>query len=39
VDAIRRHHPARAARAMGQLLDQAIEDVARLEWPHREDPA
>jgi GntR family galactonate operon transcriptional repressor len=39
VDAIRRHHPAQAARAMGELLDQAIEDVARLEWPHREDPA
>ena len=31
VDAIRRHHPAQAARAMGKLLDQALEDVARLE--------
>jgi len=39
VDAIRRHQPAQAARAMGELLDQAIEDVARLEWPHRKDPA
>jgi GntR family galactonate operon transcriptional repressor len=40
VDAIRRHHPAQAARAMGELLDQAIEDVARLEWHHhREDSA
>ncbi|MEV6848192.1 FCD domain-containing protein [Actinoplanes sp. NPDC051411] len=39
VDAIRRHNPAQAARAMGELLDQAIEDVARLEWPHRKDPA
>ena len=39
VDAIRRHDPAQAARAMGELLDQAIEDVARLEWHHRKDPA
>jgi GntR family galactonate operon transcriptional repressor len=39
VDAIRRHNPAQSARAMGELLDQAIEDVARLEWPHRKDPA
>jgi GntR family transcriptional regulator, galactonate operon transcriptional repressor len=39
VDAIRRHNPARAARAMGELLDQAIEDVALLGWPHRRDPA
>lgn len=31
VDAIRRHDPAEAARAMGRLLDQAIEDVAKLE--------
>jgi DNA-binding FadR family transcriptional regulator len=31
VDAIRRHDPVRAARAMGRLLDQAIEDVAKLE--------
>jgi GntR family galactonate operon transcriptional repressor len=31
VEAIRRHHPAQAARAMGKLLDQAIEDVAQLE--------
>jgi GntR family galactonate operon transcriptional repressor len=31
VDAIRRRNPAQAARAMGKLLDQAIEDVARLE--------
>jgi DNA-binding GntR family transcriptional regulator len=38
VDAIRRHNPAQAARAMGELLDQAIEDVARLEWPHERTP-
>src|SRR4051812_6263272 len=31
VDAIRRHNPTQAARAMGKLLDQAVEDVARLE--------
>ena len=31
VDAIRRRNPAQAARAMGKLLDQAIEDVAKLE--------
>jgi GntR family transcriptional regulator, galactonate operon transcriptional repressor len=31
VEAIRRHHPTQAARAMGKLLDQAIEDVAQLE--------
>ena len=31
VDAIRRHNPAQAAKAMGALLDQAIEDVAKLE--------
>jgi GntR family galactonate operon transcriptional repressor len=31
VEAIRRHHPAQAAKAMGKLLDQAIEDVAKLE--------
>jgi DNA-binding FadR family transcriptional regulator len=31
VDAIRDHDPVQAARAMGRLLDQAIEDVARLE--------
>lgn len=37
VDAIRRHHPAQAARAMGTLLDQAIEDVARLERTRLED--
>jgi DNA-binding FadR family transcriptional regulator len=37
LDAIRRRHPAQAARAMGRLLDQAIEDVARLERTHRED--
>jgi DNA-binding FadR family transcriptional regulator len=37
VEAIRRHHPAQAARAMGKLLDQAIEDVARLEGTQRED--
>ncbi|MCO8270142.1 FCD domain-containing protein [Actinoplanes sp. TRM 88003] len=36
VDAIRRHHPAQAARAMGKLLDQAVEDVARLERTQRE---
>ncbi|MBM2613983.1 FadR family transcriptional regulator [Actinoplanes sp. LDG1-06] len=37
VDAIRRHNPAQAARAMGKLLDQAIEDVARLERTQHED--
>jgi GntR family transcriptional regulator, galactonate operon transcriptional repressor len=37
VDAIRRHHPAQAARAMGKLLEQAIEDVARLEGIVSED--
>ena len=37
VSAIRRHNPAQAARAMGRLLDQAIEDVARLERTPRED--
>ena len=37
VDAIRRHNPTLAARAMGKLLDQAIEDVARLERTLRED--
>jgi DNA-binding FadR family transcriptional regulator len=37
VEAIRRHNPAQAARAMGKLLDQAIEDVARLERTLRED--
>jgi GntR family transcriptional regulator, galactonate operon transcriptional repressor len=37
VDAIRRHNPTQAARAMGKLLDQAIEDVARLERTLRED--
>jgi DNA-binding FadR family transcriptional regulator len=37
VEAIRRRHPTQAARAMGKLLDQAIEDVARLEGKHRED--
>jgi DNA-binding FadR family transcriptional regulator len=31
VDAIRRGNPAQAARAMGKLLEQAIEDVAKLE--------
>jgi len=31
VDAIRRHDPVQAARAMGRLLDQAIEDVAKLD--------
>lgn len=31
VDAIRRHDPVRAERAMGRLLDQAIEDMAKLE--------
>jgi DNA-binding GntR family transcriptional regulator len=31
VTAIRRSDPAGAARAMGKLLDQAIEDVAELE--------
>jgi GntR family galactonate operon transcriptional repressor len=31
VDAIRRRNPGQAARAMGKLLDQAIEDVAKLE--------
>jgi GntR family galactonate operon transcriptional repressor len=36
VEAIRKHHPAQAARAMGKLLDQAIEDVARLERTPRE---
>jgi DNA-binding FadR family transcriptional regulator len=36
VDAIRRHNPAQAARAMGKLLDQAVEDVARLERTQRE---
>jgi len=33
VEAIRRHHPAQAARAMGRLLEKAIEDVAKLEAP------
>jgi GntR family transcriptional regulator, galactonate operon transcriptional repressor len=37
VDGIRRHNPAQAARAMRKLLDQAIEDVARLERTQRED--
>jgi DNA-binding FadR family transcriptional regulator len=38
VEAIRRHNPAQAAKAMGKLLDQAIEDVAKLEKrDHRED--
>jgi GntR family transcriptional regulator, galactonate operon transcriptional repressor len=37
VDGIRRHNPAQAARAMRKLLDQAIEDVARLERTPRED--
>ncbi|SNT08841.1 DNA-binding transcriptional regulator, FadR family [Asanoa hainanensis] len=37
VDGIRRHNPAQAARAMRKLLDQAIEDVARLERNHLED--
>jgi len=37
VEAIRRHNPTLAARAMGKLLDQAIEDVARLERTLRED--
>lgn len=38
VEAIRRHHPAQAARAMNKLLDQAVEDVARLESaPTREN--
>jgi len=31
VDAIRRHDPVQATQAMGRLLDQAVEDVARLE--------
>jgi GntR family transcriptional regulator, galactonate operon transcriptional repressor len=31
VEAIRRHDPAGAARAMGRLLEQAIEDVAKLD--------
>ena len=31
VDAIRRHQPAQATRAMVKLLDQAVADVARLE--------
>ena len=30
VEAIRRHNPGQAARAMGKLLEQAIEDVAKL---------
>jgi DNA-binding GntR family transcriptional regulator len=30
VDGIRSRDPARAAAAMGELLEQAIEDVARL---------
>ena len=37
VEAIRRRNPTQAARAMGKLLDQAIEDVARLEGMQRED--
>ena len=38
VDAIRRRHPEQAATAMGRLLEQAIEDVARLErTTQRED--
>jgi DNA-binding FadR family transcriptional regulator len=38
VDAIRRRDPARAARAMGKLLEQAIADVIELEKrTHRED--
>ncbi|WP_127502078.1 FadR/GntR family transcriptional regulator [Actinoplanes solisilvae] len=37
VDAIRRHNPTQAARAMGKLLDQAVEDVARLERTQHED--
>ncbi|MFI5889948.1 FadR/GntR family transcriptional regulator [Actinoplanes sp. NPDC051513] len=37
VEAIRRRNPTQAARAMGKLLDQAIEDVARLEGTLRED--
>jgi GntR family galactonate operon transcriptional repressor len=31
VDAIRRHDPVQATQAMRRLLDQAVEDVARLE--------
>ncbi|WP_436531924.1 FadR/GntR family transcriptional regulator [Actinoplanes sp. HUAS TT8] len=37
VEAIRRHNPAQAARAMNKLLDQAVEDVARLESAPREN--
>jgi DNA-binding FadR family transcriptional regulator len=37
VDAIRRHNPGQAARAMGKLLDQAIEDVAKLETSDRNE--
>ena len=37
VEAIRRRNPTQAARAMGKLLDQAIDDVARLEGTRRED--
>jgi DNA-binding FadR family transcriptional regulator len=41
VEAIRAHDPRAAAEAMGRLLDQAIQDVAKLEkrTRHEEDPA
>lgn len=37
VDAIRRRNPARAARAMGELLDRAREDVERTLGEDRQD--
>lgn len=38
LDAIRRRQPEQASRAMGRLLEQAVEDVARLErTAQRED--